>query len=214
MNTEKPRSFGEFARPQRRRLVAMLAIRTSLSVAMLLLVYTLLPAEATMTTDALVRLVASLVFVALVIALQVHAIRSANYPVLRAIEAAINAIFVFIIVFALFYLGLARSNPANFSEPLNHISAFYFTVTTLATVGFGDISAKSDVARLVVTVQMLLDLAIVAIIVRVFSSIARASQTRSDDMARTSSSDGRLTCFSETGLHGKVGQSLMAIHHV
>jgi voltage-gated potassium channel len=190
MNTEKPRSFGEFARPQRRRLVAMLAIRTSLSVAMLLLIYTLLPAEATMTTDALVRLVASLVFVALVIALQVHAIRSANYPVLRAIEAAINAIFVFIIVFALFYLGLARSNPANFSEPLNHISAFYFTVTTLATVGFGDISAKSDVARLVVTVQMLLDLAIVAIIVRVFSSIARASQTRSDDMARTSSSDG------------------------
>src|SRR5262245_23546944 len=164
MNTEKPRSFGEIARPARRRLLAVLVIRTSLSVAMLLLIYALLPVEAISTTDALVRLVATLVFVALVIALQVHAIRSANHPVLRAIEAAINTICVFIIVFSLCYLGLARSNPASFSEPLNHISAFYFTVTTLATVGFGDISAKSDIARLVVTVQMLLDLAIIAII--------------------------------------------------
>jgi len=178
MNTEKPRSLSDIARPERRRLLAML------------LIYALLPAERTTATDALGRLVAALVFVALVIALQVHAIRSANHPVLRAIEAAINAICVFIIVFALFYLGLAQSNPANFSEPLNHISAFYFTVTTLATVGFGDISARSDVARLVVTVQMLLDLAIIAIIVRVFSSIARASRTRSEDMAHSPSSDG------------------------
>jgi hypothetical protein len=42
----------------------------------------------------------------------------------------------------------------------------------------------------VVTVQMLLDLAIIAIIVRVFSSVARASRTRSEEMARKSSSDG------------------------
>ena len=190
MNTETPRSFAEIARHERRRLLVTLVIRTSLSVTMLLLVYALLPTEILATTDVLVRLIAALVFVALVIALQVHAIRSANHPVLRAIEAAINAICAFIIVFALFYLGLARSNPASFSEPLNHISAFYFTVTTLATVGFGDISAKSDVARLVVTVQMVLDLAIVAIIVRVFSSVARTSRTRPDEVARTSSSDG------------------------
>ena len=138
MNTETPRSLSEIARPKRRRLLAMLVIRTTLSVGMLLLIYALLPAEATTTTNALIRVVAALVFVALVIALQVHAIRSANHPVLRAIEAAINAIFVFIIVFALFYPGLTRSDPASFSEPLNHISAFYFTVTTLATVGYGD----------------------------------------------------------------------------
>ena len=38
MNTEKPRSFGEIVRHERRRLLSMLVIRTSLSVAMLLLV--------------------------------------------------------------------------------------------------------------------------------------------------------------------------------
>jgi hypothetical protein len=177
MNIEKHPSLGEIARPERSRLLAMLVIRTFLSVAILLLIYALLPAEPTTPTDTVVRLVAALVFVALVIALQVYAIRSANHPVLRAIEAAINAICVFIIVFALLYLELAQANPANFTEPLNHVSAFYFTVTILATVGFGDISAASDVARLVVTIQMLLDLAIIAIIVRVFSSIAEASRT-------------------------------------
>jgi voltage-gated potassium channel len=172
----------------------------------------LLPAERTTTTDALVRLGAALVFVALVIALQVHAIRSANHPVLRAIEAAINAICVFIIVFALFYLGLAQSNPASFSEPLNHISAFYFTVTTLATVGFGDISAKSDVARLVVTVQMLLDLAIIAIIVRVFSSIARASRTSGHAPAghhRWMKSGRRLVSWRRTDRTPEVGSCLV-----
>jgi hypothetical protein len=39
LNTEKQRSFGEIARPERRRLLATLVIRTSLSVAMLLLIY-------------------------------------------------------------------------------------------------------------------------------------------------------------------------------
>ena len=48
----------------------------------------------------------------------------------------------------------------------------------LSTVGFGDIAAKTDLARIVATVQMLLDLAIIAIIVRVFGFVARANRAR------------------------------------
>jgi hypothetical protein len=45
-------------------------------------------------------------------------------------------------------------------------------------VGFGDITATSDGARLIVTLQMLLDLALIAIIVRVYFATARASEQR------------------------------------
>jgi hypothetical protein len=58
---------------------------------------------------------------------------------------------------------------------MDRVSAFYFTVTILSTVGFGDIAADSDLARLLVTVQMLLDLTLLAVVVRVFFSAAKST---------------------------------------
>lgn len=170
--------FAELSRGERRRVLAALVLRTTISVAMLLAIYALVPVGPTTFTDAAVRLAGVLGFVVLLIAMQVHAIRTANYPVLRATEAVIDSIAAFIIAFSLLYLNLSQAEPANFSEPLGRVSAFYFTVTMLSTVGFGDIAAKTDLARIVATVQMLLDLAIIAIIVRVFGFVARANRAR------------------------------------
>jgi voltage-gated potassium channel len=93
----------------------------------------------------------------------------------KAIEAVIIAVTVFIVLFALLYAGLANADSANFNQQLDRLGALYFTATILCTVGFGDIVPQTSLARLIVTVQMLLDLALVAIIVRVFFSAARAS---------------------------------------
>jgi voltage-gated potassium channel len=93
---------------------------------------------------------------------------------LRATVAMATVIPLFLIVFAWIYLTLARSDPASFGEPLSRISALYFTVTVFSTVGFGDIVAKTDVARLVVTIQMIADLAVVALVIRlIFGAAAR-----------------------------------------
>jgi hypothetical protein len=144
----------------------------------LLGLYALVPIEPITTAEALARLVGSVGIFALVIGWQIRTIMSAKYPLLRATEAVIIALTVFTILFALLYLGLAQADKASFSEPLGRVSAFYFTVTIFATVGFGDISARSDVARVVVTIQMLLDITFVAVVVRVFSSVARSSARR------------------------------------
>jgi len=40
---------------------------------------------------------------------------------------------------------------ANFGGHLSHTDGLYFTVTVFSTVGFGDITAKTETARLVVT---------------------------------------------------------------
>ena len=43
----------------------------------------------------------------------------------------------------------------------------YFTVTVFSTVGFGDITAVSQPARLLVTSQMILDLVVLGLGIRV-----------------------------------------------
>src|SRR5262245_39417605 len=162
----------------RRRLVARAVLRIGLTTGLLLALSALAPVPLVPAAETLVLVVAVLVLLAAVVAVQVASIRSASYPGLRAVEALVTAIVVFLVLFALLYLGLASADPASFSEPLDRVGAFYFTATVLATVGFGDITAQTDGARLLVTVQMLLGLGLLAVVVRVFSAAARAGAAR------------------------------------
>jgi hypothetical protein len=50
---------------------------------------------------------------------------------------------------------MAGMSASAFGERLTHTDGLYFTVTVFSTVGFGDITAKSQAARLVVTGQMI-----------------------------------------------------------
>jgi hypothetical protein len=65
--------------------------------------------------------------------------------------------------FAVVYLGLVAQDPDAFTQPLSKMTAAYFSVTILATVGFGDISAANDLSRAVVTAQMIIDLSLISL---------------------------------------------------
>lgn len=65
--------------------------------------------------------------------------------------------------FSYIYWSLSGSARGAFSVPLNKTDAAYFTLTTFTTTGFGDIAARSEAARLVVTVQMALGFVAVAV---------------------------------------------------
>ena len=58
--------------------------------------------------------------------------------------------------------GLVSGARAAWAD-LTHTDALYFTVTVFTTVGFGDITAKSEGARLLVAGQMVTDLIIIGI---------------------------------------------------
>ena len=60
-----------------------------------------------------------------------------------------------------------RTSASNFSQPMTRTDALSLTVTVLATVGFGDITAKTGAARLVVIGQMSTDLIILGLGARV-----------------------------------------------
>jgi len=144
-----------------------------IGVAVLLGVYAVAPVESLGRIAEGVWLVLGLLAVAAVFVWQIRAIVKADYPGLRAVESCVVTVTLFLVVFALIYLSLSNSNRANFSENLDRVSAFYFAVTLLATVGFGDISARTDVARIFVTLQMLLDLTLIVVVVKAIFGSAR-----------------------------------------
>jgi voltage-gated potassium channel len=67
------------------------------------------------------------------------------------------------VLFAGTYVAMAAHSAGNFGEHLTHTDALYFTVTVFSAVGFGDITAKTEAARLVVTGQMITDLVVVGV---------------------------------------------------
>jgi voltage-gated potassium channel len=172
------RSIRDLSPHDRRPVLVGTLARLIVTTALFIALYALVPIEGVTTRDTVVRLVIVLIALPLVFTWQVYSIKSARYPDLRATEAVIAAVTIFVILFALLYLGMAVSDARNFSQPLDRVSAIYFTVTVLSTVGFGDIAAASDASRVLVTIQMLLDLAIIAIVVRVFFAAAHTSEGR------------------------------------
>ena len=54
----------------------------------------------------------------------------------------------------------------------------YLSTTIFTTVGFGDITAKTEAARLVVTLQMWLDLLFLGLVVRLVVNAVKFNQQR------------------------------------
>jgi len=126
-------------------------------------------------------LVTGLLILLAVTGWQLRAIIRARYPAVRAVEALATTVPWFLLLFASAYFTMASTNPANFStHPLTRTDALYFTVTVFATVGFGDITAVSQSARLIVSAQMMLDLLVLGLGVRVFVGTVQFARRQAD----------------------------------
>lgn len=137
----------------------------------LLVLYAVLPLDRP-AGEVAVQLVGGLLVLAGVVVWQVRRIARARLPRLQAFEALGVLVPVYVVVFAGTYLALSTDVTASFSEVLDHPSALYLTVTILATVGFGDITPVTSLARGIVTAQMLITLVLAAFVVRVIFAAA------------------------------------------
>lgn len=117
--------------------------------------------------------VLGLVVLGMVFVRQLRRIARAEYPAIAGIEALLLVFGMFLTLFAFLYVALSQSDPAAFTQPVGKVAGVYFSVTVLATVGFGDIAAASDAARLVVTFQMVVDLILIGAALRLLADSAR-----------------------------------------
>jgi voltage-gated potassium channel len=160
------------------RMITWAVLRMMASIVVVMVLYYLLPFDRSATWVAVALLVAGLVVFVGLVAFQVRVIIAASFPGLRAIEALATSVPLFLALFASTYFVMARLSPGSFTAPLTRTGALYFTVTVFSTVGFGDITAKTDTARLVVTGQMIADLVILGLAIKVIVGAVRRGRQR------------------------------------
>jgi hypothetical protein len=169
--------------------IARTLLRSLFSTVLLLVLYFTLPLSQTLDAGGIALLVAGLVVFSGAVAWQFRAIFRARYPLLKAIEALAIVIPLFLLTFSALYFELARNGTHVFTEPLTRVDALYFTVTVFATVGFGDIAAVTQTARVIVTVQMLGDLIVLGVLLRTVVSAVRVTRQYRSDTSAASQAD-------------------------
>jgi len=148
------------------------------SIGALTSVYFVAPMDRPDHLSALALIAGAVALSAVIGALQIRSILRSRRPSLRAIEALAFSIPLLILSFASIYFLLSQSDGAAFTEPLSRTDALYFGVTVFATVGFGDIAPASQPARLVVTIQMICNLLVLGIGLRVVVGAVQVSRQR------------------------------------
>ncbi len=170
-----------------RRSALGAGLRVGLSAVALLTFYFLLPFSEVGLLESFLRFAGGIIVIVVFVGWQARAIVTSERPQLRSIEAVALSFLLLVVVFAIIYVSISRVNPDSFSESLSPVAGIYFTMSVLATVGFGDVAAVTDAARVVVTLQMLLDLLLIGVVVQVLlrAGKAAAASRSSNEQSRS-----------------------------
>ena len=170
----------DLTRAQRRRGITLGLLRALGVSAVLIALYYVAPLDRLTGISLLVAMIIGLLALAAVTAYQVWAILRAAHPRVRAIQALATTVPLYLLLFAATYFLMSHTSSSNFNvHGLTRTDSIYFTVTVFTTVGFGDISPASQVARLVVTAQMIFNLLVLGLGVRLI--VGAVQQARQDN---------------------------------
>jgi len=153
-------------------------VRTTVTVVGVVLLYYLLPLQHGFGLRTALLLLAGLAATGLLVAWQVRRILDSPPPALRAVEALALTLPLFLVTFAAAYVVLVGGDPAAFTQQLDRTDVLYFVVTVFTTVGFGDIAPVSQTARVLTTLQMIGDLVLLGLVLRVVVNAVQLGRQR------------------------------------
>lgn len=71
----------------------------------------------------------------------------------------------------------------HFHEGFSWLNAYYFSIVTLSTVGYGDITPKTDLGKIFTTFYILIGVGIIGLFI---NAVVRRAQTRSEKYLKKS----------------------------
>lgn len=107
----------------------------------------------------------------------VHAVKPARMKLID-IYSLIGSVSLINFLFACAYYAIGTTK--DFGQPMTHVDALYFDLSTFTTVGYGDITARSQLARGIVSTQLVIDLVLLLGVAGVLLS-RLASSTQPDE---------------------------------
>ena len=156
--------------PNRWKAIALSTLRVAIGLGFIWWLYSLVPKD----VDERIFIPGVLLLAGMAIYIwfvkkEIERILGSRYPEVLAVEGLILSAALFLVIFATIYLAIDGLNPGSFTDPLSHLSSHSSTLTILSTVGFGDITAVTNQARLAVMIQMAPTLGFLAVTIRVFA---------------------------------------------
>jgi hypothetical protein len=164
--TDSPRRLDQLPTGIRRRLIARTVATSTVVMAAILTAYYVVPWNGGPVDVVSFRILVVLAALVIIFALSYRYVTQSEYPMLTVFHALAAVVGFALVSFASIYNLLSMDDAATFSEPLSRTDALYFSLTTMTTIGYGDIHAKTGGARIVVMIQMVVDVVVVGVAVR------------------------------------------------
>jgi hypothetical protein len=137
--------------------------------------YFVVPATPRLPADAVVaRGVTSALWLLLLAWLLVRQLRLQVDQGDRRIDGLVVSVVAVVVVFSLAFYLMALQRPGEIAGLHTRVDALYFTMSTLTTVGFGDVHATGQTARVLVLVQMVFNVVFVTTAAALLSSRIRS----------------------------------------
>jgi voltage-gated potassium channel len=156
----------------------------ALILSLILVVYFAAPVQFTLNEATGWRIATSVVALGLLAAFVVLVLRRQVDDESRRVDGLITVILVVVVAFAMAFYIMEKSSPGEVVDLNTRLDSLYFTVSTLLTIGYGDVHAQGQAARALVLVQVVFDVVFVATAAGLLSSRVR-SRARQRSEART-----------------------------
>jgi len=98
-----------------------------------------------------------------------HILRMPRHKV--HIRGIVESGLILVLAFGASYYAMSVANPTSFSRQLSILDSIYFSVITIATVGYGDIAPVAGHAKILTIFEVLLGLLYILFIVGIFLSV-------------------------------------------
>lgn len=85
----------------------------------------------------------------------------------RRVDGVLFTLCIAVVFFALFYYVLELRDPGQFDGLRTRTDSLYYTIITLGTVGYGDVHAVGQAARIATMVQVAFDLVVIGVLLAV-----------------------------------------------
>lgn len=160
-------------------------VRMSVVLAVVLVFYFTVPVSFEIATNEIVQILVSMVALALLGLLVLVEVRHQLLDDDRRIDGLVLALMIAVLGFALGFYVLEHRNPGEIAELSTRVDALYFTMSTLLTVGYGDVHAVGQTARVLVLIQMIFNVVILATAASTINRRVRTQAQKRAEARRT-----------------------------
>jgi voltage-gated potassium channel len=168
-------------------------LRMAAILVVVLVLYFTVPVSPEIEASDLVQLCVSVVALGLLAVAVLLEVRLQLMDAERRIDGLVLALMIAVLGFALGFYVMAEQSPDQIVGLDTRLDALYFTMTTLLTIGFGDIHAAGQSARALVLIQMVFNVVIIATAASTITTRIRTRAGIRAEAHRAAVADGSLS---------------------